>query len=134
MQLGEEVRVNALARRRSEGPAARIVALEPGQGLDVVVCIERTSRRKKQLWVRVEVVDPVDEVLTSHAIEVPAPKKSLVQRVRVRCDLRALSDHESWGAMLDLGESVHMRWRVEIVDRLGKLVAEDLLEHELYAD
>ena len=40
----------------------------------------------------------------------------------------------SWGAMLELGQSVHMRWRVEIVDRHGNVIAEDLLEHEVYED
>ena len=115
-------------------PCARIVDVEPRRGLDVVVVVERSSRRRALVWVRYTILDPVDGVLACGVVEVPPPKTSLVQRVRLRTSLAILMAHASWGAFLDCGQSVHLRWQVQLVDRRGRVIGRDVLAQEIYTD
>jgi len=116
------------------GPCARIVDIKPGHGFDVVVLVERSSRQRALVWVRYTILDPLDGVLGCGTTKVPPLTYSLVQRVRLRKNFRVLAEHTSWGAFLDCGQSVHVRWQVELVDRHGQVIGRDELAQELYAD
>ncbi len=121
------------ARRRMP-PSALIVGIEPGRGLDVVVLVERTNRLRGAIWVRYTIVDPIDRVLAASMVKIPLPIYSLLQRVHLRRSLRVLTEHAVWRHVLDAGQSIRLRWRIELVNRRGLVIGTGEVAQEFCAD
>ncbi|MRG98182.1 hypothetical protein [Polyangium spumosum] len=96
--------------------------------------MRRADRRPRLLAVWFELLDAANAVLASGVVTLPPPAGALVQRAQVRCDPQVVRNHPVWRTRFEVGQSVALRWRVQLVDRRGNVLDAKTLDDEMYAD
>ena len=77
--------------------------------------------------------DTSHEVLGEGEVVVIPDGQVFVGRQRIRLPSRVLADHTIWGPTLDLGERVHVRWRISLRDARGRTLDRKVFGHEYAA-
>lgn len=77
--------------------------------------------------------DTSHEVLGEGEVIVIPDGPVFVGRQRIRLPARVLSEHTVWGPTLELGERVHVRWRISLRDARGRTLDRKVFGHEYAA-
>jgi hypothetical protein len=103
-----------------------------GTRLSVIVHVRLEEIQVEAAEVRIDLVDAGDDILASGAVLLQA--KEPERAFRVRADSRIVRRHEVWGTLLSLYEVVHLRWQVQVLDPVGRMLGRTTLEYEMRED
>ena len=102
---------------------ARIISLSRGKGLSVRVRHELCGREGVTTVLHYILLDASSERLAEGAVEITPDADVHVGRTVVEVPMTAVQEHDIWGALLEIGEVVVLRWRIELRDASGVLLA-----------
>ncbi len=77
--------------------------------------------------------DTTHEVLGEGTVTLTPDSDAYTGRQRIRLPSRVLAEHTVWGPMLDMGERVHVRWRITLRDARGRTLDRRVFGHEYAA-
>lgn len=121
-----------LARCQAARPvgSAKVLGLAMGKGMSGVVRHLVEGRRGVPTRIRLAMLDATDERLGEEEVTIVPDEDRLLGRTRIRLPEGVLADHVVWGATLELGESVHVRLRVTLLDSRGHVLDQKSYGHE----
>jgi hypothetical protein len=108
--------------------AGRIKSLSEGQGLSLRVQHALDGRRHVPTVVHSLLVDASDEPLVERTATVVPDADKFVGRTLVRVGPQVLREHTIWGPLLDMGETLVLRWRVKLRNVFGHVLDQQVLE------
>jgi hypothetical protein len=108
----------------------RILAITPGATLSVRVDHLLTGRRHVPTHLHYALLDPDGECLAEGMVTLTPDADSAQGHTRLRVPARVLRRHAIWGPALEVGEVVHLRWRVELRDAFGHILSRRTVGHE----
>jgi hypothetical protein len=82
--------------------------------LSVHVAFAVAGRRGNVAALHYTLLDAVGAALAGGSIRVDSASDAPIHRTRVALSPRAVRKDPMWGAMLELGETVVLRWRIEL--------------------
>jgi hypothetical protein len=91
-------------------------------GLAIQVRLSMEGWDNKPAALRYCLLDAVSEALAEGLVPLDAAPKGHFHRPRIRVPLRVLQRHTVWGALLAMGDAVHLRWRLELQDASGQVL------------
>jgi hypothetical protein len=112
--------MGCLAGRPERG---RIVSLSKGKGLSVRVRHELCGGEGVTTLLHYILLDASDEQLADGSVEITPDADVHVGRTLVEVPPTVVQEHDVWGVMLEIGEVVVLRWRIELRDASGVLLA-----------
>ncbi|MDI3284716.1 hypothetical protein [Polyangium sp. 15x6] len=98
--------------------SGRLLGLSRGKGLSAFVRSELKNRHGTPTSLRYILLDAADERLAEGYVMI-----TRIERTVVEVPMDILEGHTVWGAMLALGDVVVLRWRSELRDPSGQLLA-----------
>jgi hypothetical protein len=109
---------------------ARTFTLTEGRGLSVHVTFAVDGPRSRVAGIHYSLLDAVGDALAKGSLRVEAQPNVSVHRLRVALTARSIRKDPMWGAMLDLGQTVALRWRIELRGASDDLIARKTLAVE----
>jgi hypothetical protein len=110
--------------------AARIQRSIEGRGLSLRVEHAIDGRRHVPTVLHYLLVDASGEPIAEGTAKITPDGDQHVGRTLVRVDPKVLREHTIWGSMLDMGESVSLRWRVTLRDAFGHVLDRKVVKFE----
>ncbi|MDC0749166.1 hypothetical protein [Polyangium mundeleinium] len=110
-----------------------ILGVAAGTRLSATVRYSIEGRAHVPTTLHYALEDTSHEVLGEGDVVVIPDSNVHVGRQRIRLPSRVLADHIVWGPTLDLGERVHVRWRVSLRDARGRTLDRKVFGHEYAA-
>ncbi|MDC3953201.1 hypothetical protein [Polyangium jinanense] len=110
-----------------------IVGVAAGTRLSATVRYSIEGRAYVPTVLQYALEDTSQEVLGEGEVMVLPDGPVCVGRQRIRLPARVLADHTVWGPTLELGERVHVRWRISLRDARGRTLDRKVFGHEYAA-
>lgn len=92
------------------------------------------ERFDEELRVSFELVEPTNEVLASAEYQVIPDAELYAIVMRIKADLRVITEDEVWGPTYELYETIHLRWRVLVFDSNKQQIGRKMVGHEICGD
>lgn len=114
--------------------AGQIQRLSEGRGLSLRVEHAINRRRHVPTVLHYLLVDASDEPLAEGTAMIVPDAEEHVGSTTIRVKPRVLYDHTIWGPMLDIGETLALRWRVTLRDVYGHVLDRQVVSFEYTRD
>jgi hypothetical protein len=123
-----------LARCQARAPigSGKILGFAVGKGVSGTVRYALDGRKGVPTVLKYALTDATDDTLGEGEVTVVADDDHHVGKVRIRLPTSLLADHTVWGPMLDMGQTVHLRFRLSLRDARGHVLQEKAFGHELH--
>jgi hypothetical protein len=92
------------------------------RGLAIQVRVSIDGWENKPAVLHYCLLDAVSEALAEGSVPLDAGHDVRFCRPHIRVHLRVLRRHTVWGALLAMGDAVHLRWRLELQDASGQVL------------
>ena len=110
-----------------------ITTVAPAPGLSVQVRIIHHGWREQTTLLCFRLVDPGAQALVERAVIVVPESDAHVSRHLLRVRAHVLGLHPMWGPLLEIGQAVCLRWRIELRDAAGRVLVRKTFENEYSA-
>jgi len=107
-----------------------VLGVASGTRLSATVRYSIEGRAQVPTTLHYALEDTTHEVLAEGDVVLVPDGPVHVGRQRIRLPSRVLADHTVWGPTLDLGERVHVRWRITLRDARGRTLDRKVFGHE----
>jgi hypothetical protein len=121
-------------RREDETGCSITLAPEEENGLSVMAVFRLQERCDEELCVSFELVDPANEVLAFADYQVIPDADLYAIAMRIKADIRVITNDEVWGPTYEMYETLHLRWRVRVFDSAGRRIGRNVVGHEICGD
>ncbi|UQA57136.1 hypothetical protein [Polyangium aurulentum] len=121
---------------RLAGQAAgisRILGMSRGKGLSARVRHELRDRQGITTILHYLLLDASDTQLAEGSVEITPDADVHVGRTLLEVPMKTVQEHRVWGVMLEIGEVVVLRWRLELRDASGTMLARKTIACEYRA-
>jgi hypothetical protein len=112
-----------MSRLSKQAAGSVILGLSRGKGLSARVRHALEGRRGIPTLLHYSLLDAVGGVLAQGVVTIEPDTDKYVDRTLVELPVKAVLEHDIWGAMLETGQVVAMRWRIELRDVSGDVLA-----------
>jgi hypothetical protein len=112
-----------MSRLSTQAVGNVILGLSRGEGLSARVRHALEGRRGLPTLLHYSLLDAVDGVLAHRVVKIEADADKHVGRTVIEVPMRAVLEHDIWGSLLESGQVVVLRWRIELRDASSGVLA-----------